>query len=205
MTNRDPAIQSFLSSVRDTLAVRDLGPEGSAAIDRIFGALALPESSGSGRAQRLSVCGDCLPTALATARRHSPALARIVDAFQAIEPGLVWAPRSVSGANASANWPEGHANAMIVGPGGLESRNDVHIGVSLLAPNVRYPDHNHAPEEVYLVLSPGRFQHGESGWFEPGIGGTLYNEPNIRHAMASDDAPLFALWLLWTGMSASRV
>ena len=94
---------------------------------------------------------------------------------------------------------------MIVGPGGLESRNDVHIGVSLLAPNVRYPDHNHAPEEVYLVLSPGRFQHGEFGWFEPGIGGTLYNEPNIRHAMASDEAPLFALWLLWTGMSASRV
>jgi hypothetical protein len=55
------------------------------------------------------------------------------------------------------------------------------------------------PEEVYLVLSPGRFQHGESGWFEPGIGGTLYNEPNIRHAMVSDGAPLLALWHLWTG------
>jgi hypothetical protein len=55
---------------------------------------------------------------------------------------------------------------------------------------------------VYLVLSPGRFQHGTSGWFEPGVGGTLYNTPNIKHAMASDEAPLFALWLLWGGMAA---
>lgn len=55
------------------------------------------------------------------------------------------------------------------------------------------------PEEVYLVLSPGRFQHGSSSWFEPGLGGTLYNEPNIKHAMASGDAPLLAIWCLWTG------
>jgi hypothetical protein len=137
--------------------------------------------------------------AFAHARRHSPSIARIIDAFDAIEPRLFWAPRKASGPHASANWPEGHANATIVGPGGLEGRSDVHIGVSLLAPHVRYPDHNHSPEEVYLVLSPGRFQHGGSGWFEPGIGGVLYNEPNLQHAMASDAAPLLATWLLWQG------
>lgn len=31
----------------------------------------------------------------------------------------------------------------------------------------------------------------------PDIGGTLYNKPNIKHAMASDDVPLLALWCLW--------
>ncbi len=202
MTTRDPAVQIFLSSVHDALAARSLGPEGSLAIDRIYGALALPGHSGSGRIRRLPICGDCLPEAFDTARQHSPAMARIVDAFASIEPALFWAPRSASGPYASANWPKGHANAMIVGPGGLESRGGVNIGVSLLAPHVRYPDHSHGPEEVYLVLSPGRFQHGESGWFEPGIGGTLYNEPSIRHAMASDEAPLFALWFLWIGHPA---
>lgn len=196
MTTRDPALQVFLSSVRDALAARSLGIEGSVAIDRIYGALASPGSSGSGRTQRLPVCSDCLPEALTTARRHSPIIARIVDSFADIEPALFWAPRSASGPYASVNWPEGHANAMVVGPGGLESRNELQIGVSILAPQVRYPDHNHGPEEVYLVLSPGRFQHGKSGWFEPGIGGTLYNEPDIRHAMASGDVPLFALWCL---------
>lgn len=199
MTIRDPAVQTFLSSVHDALVARGLGPEGSPAIDRIFGALTVPGTPGSGRSQRLPVCGDHLPEAFEAARQHSPAIARIVDAFAAIEPALFWAPRNAGGPHASANWPDGHANAMIVGPGGLESRGDVYIGISLLAPHVRYPDHNHGPEEVYLVLSPGRFQHGESLWFAPGIGGTLYNEPNIRHAMASDDAPLFALWFLWTG------
>ena len=86
----------------------------------------------------------------------------------------------------------------------MEVRHDLHIGVSLLAPEVRYPDHNHAPEEVYLVLSPGQFQHGESGWFEPGIGGTLYNEPDTRHAMRSNDVPLLAIWLLWSDRAGSR-
>jgi hypothetical protein len=56
-------------------------------------------------------------------------LARIVDAFQAIEPALFWTHRGKSGPHASTNWPEGHANAVIVGPDGLESRNDVTIGV----------------------------------------------------------------------------
>src|SRR3546814_4256147 len=88
-------------------------------------------------------------------------------------------------------------------PRGLEDRNDLSIGASLLAPQVRYPDHRHAPEEVYFVLSPGRFQHGASDWFEPGIGGTLYNEPNIEHAMASDDAPPLVLWCLWMGKTPS--
>jgi hypothetical protein len=84
----------------------------------------------------------------------------------------------------------------------LEQRDDLVIGVSLMAPQVRYPDHDHSPEEVYLVLSPGRFRQGESDWFEPGIGGTFYNTPHIVHAMASGDAPLLALWYLWPGQPA---
>ena len=119
--------------------------------------------------------------------------------LEALTPWLTWAPRAAGGPYASDSWPEGHANATIFGVRGLEERDDLAIGASLLAPHVRYPDHRHAPEEVYLVLSPGRFQHGDSGWFEPGIGGTLYNRPHIRHAMASDAAPLLALWCLWNG------
>ena len=85
---------------------------------------------------------------------------------------------------------------MIVGPGGLEERSDVWLGVSVLAPDVRYPDHDHAPEEVYLVLSDAEFRQGGGDWFAPGIGGSFYNEPGIRHAMRSRHAPLFAFWAL---------
>lgn len=87
---------------------------------------------------------------------------------------------------------------MIVGPGGLEDRHDVWVGLSLLAPGVRYPDHRHAPEEIYLVLTDGQFRQGEREWFTPGVGGTFYNEPNILHAMASSpDAPFLAIWCLF--------
>lgn len=196
MPIRDAALLDFLTSVDEALATRALGPEATAAMSRIYGALALPGPTGPGKARRLPVCAH-LPGALETARAHSAPIARIADAFAAIEPSLFWTSRTAGGPHASANWAAGHANAMIVGPNGLESRDNLHVGVSLLAPHVRYPDHNHGPEEVYLVLSPGRFQHGDSGWFEPGIGGTLYNKPSVKHAMASDDLPLIALWCLW--------
>jgi hypothetical protein len=148
------------------------------------------------QAQRLPVCA-CIAQALASARAHSNAISHLADAFYQIEPLLRWVPRPASGPFASANWPEGHANAMIVGPGGLERRDGIRIGVSLMAPHVRYPDHNHPQEEVYLVLSQGQFKHGDSSWSEPGIGGTFHNEPNIRHAMMSGDSPLLAIWCLW--------
>jgi quercetin dioxygenase-like cupin family protein len=147
-------------------------------------------------AQRLPVCTWVAP-ALASASAHSEAISRVTDGFRQIEPLLRWAPRPASGPFASANWPEGHANAMIVGPGGLERRQAIRIGVSLMAPHVRYPDHDHPQEEIYLVLSQGQFKHGAASWYEPGIGGTFHNEPNIRHAMMSGDSPLLAIWCLW--------
>ena len=201
MPDRDPLLQEFLTSLAEAFRARALGSEATAALDRIYDALQTPCSEGSAAARRLPVC-SYLTEAIATARAGSPPVARVADAFAALEPSLAWAPRVASGPFASDNWPEGHANATIVGLRGLEDRSDLSIGASLLAPHVRYPDHQHAPEEVYLVLSPARFRHGESGWFEPGIGGTLYNRPNIEHAMASDDSPLLAIWCLWIGKPA---
>jgi Dimethlysulfonioproprionate lyase len=199
--NRDPRLDAFLSSVAG-FRTRSLDKEAAAFIAKIEEALQFTGGPGQCAPQQLPVC-EHLSEAMATARAHSEPLARIADSFSPLVPLLFWAPRPASGPFASDNWPEGHANATIVGPGGLESRIDIHIGISLLAPHVRYPDHRHAPEEVYLVLSPGRFQHGSSPWFEPGIGGTLYNEPNIKHAMESSDAPLLALWFLWMGKNRS--
>ena len=53
----------------------------------------------------------------------------------------------------SLKFLNGHANTQILGPLGLENRDDVVIGISLLSPNIEYPVHKHAPEEIYLVLS----------------------------------------------------
>jgi hypothetical protein len=65
-----------------------------------------------------------------------------------------------------------------------------------MAPNMDYPVHHHPPEEIYRVLSAGDWWRDGTGWFTPGIGGTLYNAPDIRHAMRSRAHPLLALWAL---------
>ncbi len=143
---------------------------------------------------RLPACSS-LPQALRTAGSAAPALAGIATAFKTLEPSLAWSRRD-GGPSASANFMDGHANAMVAGPGGIENRDDAWVGVSLLAPHVRYPDHQHAPEEAYLALSPGEFRQAYGGWFEPGVGGTFFNKPGIVHAMRSGPAPLFAVWCL---------
>ena len=124
--------------------------------------------------------------------------ADVALAFRAIEAGLTWTRRK-GWEGEDASFAHGHANAMFVGPGGLEPRDDVWIGVSLMAPNVRYPDHQHPPEEVYTVLSDGEWRKADGDWFPPGIGGIVHNSPGIVHAMRSGDKPLLAIWCLWIG------
>jgi len=196
MAARSSDLQEFLDRLREAFASANSQPPVSSVVAALYHAVEQPTMAGTPPPGALPVCGY-LPTALGIARSSSRHLARLATAFEALEPRLAWMVRPSGGPFASANWQGGHANATIIGPErGLETRDDIVIGVSLLAPHVRYPDHRHPPEEVYLLLTPGRFQHGESGWFEPGAGGTLHNEPNIKHAMASQDDPLLAIWCL---------
>lgn len=88
---------------------------------------------------------------------------------------------------------------MIIGDGGLEARQDLRMGASLLAPNTFYPNHQHPPEEVYIALTPGHWRQEAGPWREPGIGGLVYNPPNIIHAMQSGASALLAIWMLPPG------
>ena len=196
MAIRSDALQEFLDSLKENFAAAKSDPAVSTVIDVLFADLSRPAPAGLQHPRRLPACRH-LPDAIDLGKSASPELARLARAFKVIEPSLAWLVRASGGPFASANWPEGHANATIVGSApALEIRDDIAIGASLLAPKVRYPDHSHAPEEVYLLLTPGRFQHGDSDWMALAPGDTLHNEPRIKHAMASDDGPLLAFWCL---------
>lgn len=125
-----------------------------------------------------------------------PQLNDLVRSFAAIENHIQWKPRPISNATASDNFPNNHANGMVIGPGGILQHANIMIGASLLAPHVRYPDHDHAPEETYLVLTDGEFRQNDGDWFSPGRGGSFYNPRGIKHAMRSGPTPLFAFWVL---------
>jgi hypothetical protein len=192
---RDAALQSFTNAALEAFIEVAPGPEARASLQRIAVALATPAPKRDRPGSRLTVCAH-LDTALAVETPRA-SLDRVIHAFRAIEPELEWVRRASYDQTASANFVDGHANAMIFGPGGLENRRDVWFGASLLAPRVRYTDHSHAPEETYLVLSDGAFRQGDGDWFTPGVGGSLYNTPFITHAMRSAGTPLFAFWALW--------
>jgi quercetin dioxygenase-like cupin family protein len=126
----------------------------------------------------------------------------LADAFVVIEPHLTWKVRA-GAETLGQEFLDGHANATITGPEGLEIRSDVRIGVSLVAPHARYPDHHHPPEEIYVALSDGQWRQALDPWHEPGMGGLVYNPPNIVHAMRATERPLLALWFLWTEQISS--
>lgn len=196
MIHRSEGLQRLVEAAFNGFDLCAGAPASRRSIANIFSALETPAAEAAGPGERLPVC-SYLDQALEV-RTSSPVLLDLVAAFRAVEPSLRWRRRA-SNATASENFPDGHANAMILGPGGLEDRRDAWLGVTLMAPCVRYPDHDHAPEETYLVLSEGEFRHGDSSWFAPGIGGSFFNPPGIRHAMRSGDRPLFAFWALWAG------
>ncbi|WP_429819690.1 dimethylsulfonioproprionate lyase family protein [Ensifer sp. B1-9] len=189
------ALQAFLDAAFVAFDQFAQDSRARQSIMKICEQLEAPQPLRSDIAKRLPVCGRYLDGVLAT-KTGRPSLDALIERFASLEPMLEWKWRSVYDHTASENFPMSHANAMIVGPGGLEDRRDLWLGVTLMAPNARYPDHDHAPEETYLVLSEGEFQHGDSEWFSPGIGGSFYNPPGIKHAMRSGEKPLFAFWAL---------
>ena len=164
-----------------------------ALVDEIFASLGRPREVRPRESARLPACRHLEP-ALARAGEWAQGAA-FVRAFATLSPALAWYRRIGSEAHGEA-FHDGHANAFLVGPGGLEDLAGAAVGVSLLAPHVRYPDHRHPPEELYLVLSPGFWRRGASDWFEPGVGGLVHNPPDVVHAMRADAEPLLAVWCL---------
>jgi quercetin dioxygenase-like cupin family protein len=196
--HRSPGLQRLLDAMHDAIAVQEMSRGAAARVaDRSFEALSrVSPESGETTVSRLPVCAH-LPEALAAARAGPPGVARVADAFAEIEAKLPWKSRA-NAEMSGRHFADSHANAVIIGPGGLEPREDVLLGVSLMAPRLQYPDHHHPPEEIYLALSKGEWRQEEGPWHEPGLGGIVFNPSNVVHAMRSADTPLLALWCLWT-------
>ena len=141
---------------------------------------------------------EAFEPALQITRQGPDPIPKLAGALRGLSRRLQWRRRDSSRPDGTS-FHDGHANALVVGQGGLEERDDVWLGMSLLAPHVRYPDHRHPPEEVYVSLAGGAWWNAGMEWTTPGPGGLVYNPPNILHAMRTGDQPLLAIWCLWVG------
>jgi hypothetical protein len=186
---RSPDITAFLDASASALRAACTGPALLAA-EALIARAAAPGGPGV-EAARLPAC-DWIAPALAAVAPERAALAR---SFATVEGQLRWYRRAGAAESEQTFW-NGHANAVILGPGGLETRDDVWIGATVMAPGVRYADHDHPPEEVYLSLTPGEWWNAGMDWTDPGPTGFIYNPPGIAHAMRSGAGPFLALWYL---------
>ena len=192
---RDPDITAVLEAHEAlTMALPDQAVKPFFA--RCHAALKTP---GTGRkhhqAATIPVC-DHIPEGLRATSKVSPELARLAHAFGRLAPRLNWQRREGLKPK-DLRFFDNHANATLIGNDGIEYHDSVRLGVSLIAPDVEYPDHQHPPEEAYLVMSGGDWRQDHGEWFRREPGEIVHNIPNIWHAMRAGKAPLLALWVLW--------
>ena len=187
--HRLPEIAAFLDASARALRAACTGSALRAAETVIARAAASGRSGGE--AARQPAC-DWIAPALASV---APERAGLAQAFAALEGKLRWYRRTSASESDPVFW-NGHANAVILGPGGLEVRDDLWIGATVMAPGVRYADHDHPPEEVYLSLTPGEWWNAAMDWTDPRPTGCIYNPPGIAHAMRAGQGPFLALWYL---------
>ncbi len=195
-TGRSLNLQIFLDRVEGAVMARGDAKMKSAAA-KVFRRLS--ESTGQEiavAAHRRPVCAN-LEAVYSGMEALSSPLPELASAFMTLESHLNWKPSGRQSEDPA--FENAHANAMIAGPGGIEQRNDVMIGVSLLAPRTTYPDHSHPPEEVYLAFTAGEWWNAGMDWTEPGPGGLIYNPPGVLHAMRAGAKPMLAVWLLPVG------
>jgi hypothetical protein len=189
------ALQEFLAALETAISRAEPSEPAAQVVRRVFSATrsadGLPPPTAG---EALPVCA-LLDQALATAMASGSPAATVADRLARLAPHLDWYRRGGSETAAPA-FRDGHANAYIIEPGRVASAKDVTIGVSLMAPDLHYPDHRHPPAEVYYSLSPGSWRQGEGPWVTPGIGGLVHNPSNVVHSMRSSDAPLLAIWCL---------
>ena len=92
-----------------------------------------------------------------------------------------------------------YAYVEIVGPDGMVLCPKLRFGLYLQSPDTYYPSHDHAAEELYLVIGgSAHWQKDDGPFFEAGPGSYIHHKPHQRHAMETTAEPLFALWI-WTG------
>lgn len=134
------------------------------------------------------------PTEGAAALRHLDPLAAnewsLLSDFVALAPGLPWKPSTRTD-------PEG-VDVVLLDLFDCLNLGIAGAGVMLLGPGAGYPEHQHRPAEVYLVLHGSRRWRfgGSDRYLKVDQGQVLSNSSMDIHGIEAGDDTLLALWVL---------
>ena len=196
MENRHPLLAELLTGLEQVFADNTPPEPLRTAATQAFRALETVYPPSQAERSWLDCCQHLEPALAEAERIGSPALAATARVMRKLSPALSWGRRP--GSDRDPAFHDGHANAILIGSGGLEERRDVWLGVTLMAPDVTYPFHRHSPDELYIILSNSSWYRDDSGWFDPDCGGYVFNPSRAKHSMRSKNTQLLAFWLLWS-------
>lgn len=153
------------------------------------------ERVGNVRMDRPSTGGT--PAGLEDAVRRSLAMgasqSRIAMAIGRLANTIAWR-RGRSGPFASVHFEKSHAHGVVIGPGGVEDRSDVRIGVTYMEPYSRFPDHVKTVPRAFLLMSSSEISMDGRNWFPASAGTVFASDAGQSFAMRCTAKPLLAVW-----------
>lgn len=201
MATRDRSLQTLLDALIGGINDKTVpGTDAARALARVEAAIENTGEPGATAPALPRPPGHSyLQAAVSKAKENGGAAAAAANAIETLDDCVTWYQRQGLRPEL-ADFDEKHALATLIGPadrpGVLELRDDLLVGISLVAPGMIYPDHNHPPEELYLALTDGEWHQDQGPWFAPGPNGIVYNTPNVLHGMRALDEPQLAVWCL---------
>jgi quercetin dioxygenase-like cupin family protein len=90
------------------------------------------------------------------------------------------------------------AFAEIIGPAAPLPSERVCLGLTLIAPGTRYPEHHHPATELYHVLAGSALWTADGETQRQPPGAFILHPSQIEHAMETREEPLLAVYA-WTG------
>jgi len=189
---RPRPLEVVLNAVGDMLLSPQAPVMASFVAGKVYQRLQQPGSINEG-VQAGFDADDHFNRALANISSSLPNLSHAAKSLAALKESLLWRS-SRSGPFASLKFEQSHAHAILAGPGGLEERSDVRVGITLMAPYSRFPDHVQFHSRVFLLLSDGEICFDLSNWFRANAGTIFFNEAGRKFAMRCTSEPLLAVW-----------
>lgn len=122
----------------------------------------------------------------------------LVDGLIAAAPDLAWG-QTYAAADFGERFLERYGWSELIGLRGPIASDRLACGVLLLGPDLEYPAHSHAAEEIYIPLAgTAHWLRGGEGWRPRRPGELIHHPSGIAHAMRTGEQPLLALYL-WCG------
>ena len=122
----------------------------------------------------------------------------LVDEVVAAAGALAWGQTYAAG-DLGERFLERYGWSELIGLRGPIASDRLACGVLLLGPEIEYPPHSHAAEEIYLPLAgTADWLRGGEGWRRRRPGELIHHPSGIAHAMRTGEQPLLALYL-WRG------